>query len=163
MAHTKLLHPSDGLPITLHNTGESLLFKVTQDDSDGRFDYVVGTVNYLGGPPMHIHIEEDEVMHILEGQLTFKVGDETVEASAGDVLFVPRGVPHAFVNLQQTPARLAGLCIPSRLAQFLADMAEVPPGPPDPQKMAEIGRRHGVIPAGPPLAVTLGLLQQHAG
>ena len=49
------------------------------------------------GPRLHHHVYE-EVFVILEGQATYTVGSETVEARAGQVLIVQPGVPHKFVN-----------------------------------------------------------------
>lgn len=46
--------------------------------------------------PMHVHVREDETFVILDGSATFVVGGRTIEATAGDVLFGPRGVPHAY-------------------------------------------------------------------
>ncbi len=50
------------------------------------------------GPELHRH-PYPEVFVILEGQVTFTVGDETIDASAGDIVIVPTGQPHRFVNL----------------------------------------------------------------
>ena len=49
------------------------------------------------GPRLHRHPYE-EVFVIQEGTATFTAGDETIEASAGQVVVVPGGVPHKFVN-----------------------------------------------------------------
>jgi len=50
-----------------------------------------------GGPRLHRHPYE-EVFVVQEGDVTFTVGDETVEATGGQVVVVPAGVPHKFVN-----------------------------------------------------------------
>ncbi|MEM8753588.1 MAG: cupin domain-containing protein [Pseudomonadota bacterium] len=55
------------------------------------------------GPPLHVH-EYDELFIIREGRARFTVGDETIEAEAGDIVFGPAKVPHKFVNLG--PGRL---------------------------------------------------------
>lgn len=49
------------------------------------------------GPRLHRHTY-DEVFIVLEGSVTFTVGDETVVASAGDTVVGPANVPHRFVN-----------------------------------------------------------------
>ena len=48
------------------------------------------------GPPLHIHLHQDEVFMILEGEFVFQVGTERVAASADDVVFGPRNVPHTY-------------------------------------------------------------------
>lgn len=49
------------------------------------------------GPRLHTHAY-DEVFVILEGTATFRVGKETVEVRAGDVVIGPANVPHGFTN-----------------------------------------------------------------
>jgi quercetin dioxygenase-like cupin family protein len=49
------------------------------------------------GPGLHHH-PYTETFIIEEGQATFTVGDDTIEARAGDILVAPAEVPHAFVN-----------------------------------------------------------------
>jgi quercetin dioxygenase-like cupin family protein len=55
-------------------------------------------------PKLHIH-PYAEVFVVQDGELTFTVGDATIEASGGQIVIVPAGVPHAFVNLSKAPAR----------------------------------------------------------
>ena len=50
-----------------------------------------------GGPKLHTHPYE-EVFVVVEGSVTFTAGDEVIEASGGQVVVVPAGVPHKFVN-----------------------------------------------------------------
>jgi mannose-6-phosphate isomerase-like protein (cupin superfamily) len=49
------------------------------------------------GPELHKHAY-DEVFVVQEGQLTFTAGDATIEAASGQIVVVPAGVPHKFVN-----------------------------------------------------------------
>ena len=50
-----------------------------------------------GGPDLHTH-PYAEVFVIQEGEVTFTVGEETIEAKDGQILVVPAGVPHKYVN-----------------------------------------------------------------
>jgi mannose-6-phosphate isomerase-like protein (cupin superfamily) len=54
---------------------------------------------------LHVHHEDDEAWLVLAGRLGFRVGDETVEAGAGESVLVPRGTPHSYWNAQAEPAR----------------------------------------------------------
>ena len=56
-------------------------------------------------PPWHVHHEEDEIFHVLAGELRFKVGDRTILVRAGDTLNAPRGVPHGFRVVSPEGAR----------------------------------------------------------
>ena len=55
------------------------------------------------GPPLHLH-PYDEVFIIRTGRARFTIGNETIEAEAGDILLGPAEVPHKFENLG--PGRL---------------------------------------------------------
>ena len=56
------------------------------------------------GPGLHKH-DYDELFIIQEGQATFVAGDEEREVHAGDIVVVPAGVPHRFVNSGDGPLR----------------------------------------------------------
>jgi quercetin dioxygenase-like cupin family protein len=49
------------------------------------------------GPSLHTH-PYAEVFIVQEGHLTFILGDETIEAMAGQIVIAPAGVPHKFTN-----------------------------------------------------------------
>jgi mannose-6-phosphate isomerase-like protein (cupin superfamily) len=49
------------------------------------------------GPILHVH-PYDEVFVVQEGNLTFTVGEATVEAESGHIVVAPAGTPHKFVN-----------------------------------------------------------------
>jgi quercetin dioxygenase-like cupin family protein len=49
------------------------------------------------GPPyMHVHYEDDEAWHVLEGTVTFKFVDRTIDVTKGSTVFVPAGVVHTY-------------------------------------------------------------------
>ena len=50
-----------------------------------------------GGTPLHVHHNEDETFYVLEGEVTVQVGDERIDLNAGDYLFGPRGIAHAYI------------------------------------------------------------------
>ena len=56
------------------------------------------------GPKLHKHPYE-EVFVVQEGSVTFTAGDDIIEASGGQVVVVPAGVPHKFVNSGTTRLR----------------------------------------------------------
>lgn len=55
--------------------------------------------------PAHVHHSDDECWYVLDGRLGFRLGDEEIEAGAGDAVFVPAGTPHAYWNAQNGPTR----------------------------------------------------------
>ena len=69
-----------------------------------------------GGPVLHTHPYE-EVFVTLEGEATFTVGDATIEASAGQIVVAPAGVPHKFVNSGSGPLRQVDIHPSGRIQQ----------------------------------------------
>ena len=49
------------------------------------------------GSPLHVHSREDEWFYVIEGELTFWVGGESIVAPAGTFVFGPGGIPHTFI------------------------------------------------------------------
>lgn len=102
-----------------------------------------------GGPPPHIHHREDEWFFVLEGEITFTVDGKTFTAKAGSFVAGPRGVPHAFKNLGNAPARMLIHVTPPGFEQFMAEFAVSVPSfdaPPAPVTPADIERLLVVAP-----------------
>lgn len=68
--------------------------------------YVTETVGE--GPKLHVH-PYDEVFTITEGRARFTVGNQVIDAEAGDIVFGPANIPHGYQNLG--PGRLDSLNI----------------------------------------------------
>lgn len=73
---------------------------------------------------LHVHHADDEAWHILEGTLTFRFRDRTVEAPAGTTVFVPAGVAHTFYEAIG-PTRYLIIMTP-RLRELIAALHEAP-------------------------------------
>jgi len=84
------------------------------------------------GSPVHTHRNEDEWSFVLEGEVGIEVGGETWAAGPGDLLLKPRGVPHAFWNATDAPARLLEVITPSGFEGYFARLAEVLRAGPEP-------------------------------
>jgi mannose-6-phosphate isomerase-like protein (cupin superfamily) len=114
------------------------------------------------GSPMHTHRDEDEYSVVLEGQVGAQIGAQTVVAGPGDVLVKPRGVPHAFWNPADQPARLLEIISPAGFEGYFAGLGEIfaGQGPRDPGRMAELADRYGLdldLASIPRLAAAHGL------
>jgi mannose-6-phosphate isomerase-like protein (cupin superfamily) len=109
------------------------------------------------GPALHVHSREDEAAYVIEGIMTFRVGEEAFEAGAGTLVWLPRRVPHTFANLSDQPAWVFGAITPAGLEGMFAEQAAyfaTLTGPPDESRIDEIGARWGVTLLGPPLRAT---------
>lgn len=107
------------------------------------------------GPSLHVHTREDEAAYVIEGVLSFIVGDRRFDAGPGSLVWLPRDVPHTFANLSDEPVWTLGVTTPAglegmfkRQGEYFASLT----GPPDPDVVAAIGRDYGVTVVGPPLA-----------
>ena len=81
-----------------------------------------GSLPGFGGPPLHHH-DFDETFYVIEGELTFQLGDELFTRKAGELAFAPRGVPHTYANLSAAPTRHLIVCTPAGFERYFARMA----------------------------------------
>lgn len=70
-------------------------------------------------PPHHIHADEDEVWIVLDGEVSFFVGDQRLDLQTGQIAFGPRGVPHSYLVRSET-ARLAVAFTPSCVEEWFS-------------------------------------------
>jgi quercetin dioxygenase-like cupin family protein len=73
---------------------------------------------------LHLHRDSDEIAWVLEGEFTFKIGDEATTGGPGTCAFIPRNVPHAWKNSGHTPGRLVWLMTPACAGKFIEEMVE---------------------------------------
>jgi quercetin dioxygenase-like cupin family protein len=89
-----------------------------------------------GGPPLHHH-DFDETFYVLDGELTFQLGDEVSRAAAGTLVFAPRGSHHTLANHGTQPARYLLVITPPGFERYFdrlsAELTGDPP-PPESQK-----------------------------
>ena len=115
--------------------------------TDGRFSLVEHPLAPRAlGAPVHTHRNEDEYSLVLEGTIGIEIGGEAFEATAGDFVVKPRGIPHAFWNPTDTPARLLELIVPGGFERYFAELGQSlgRPGPPDLAALGELGSRYGL-------------------
>ena len=135
----------------LNILGIPMLIRIHGRDTGGTLSVVESHDLPGGGPPPHIHHREDETFQILEGDYEFMVGGKTILAKPGTTLFAPRGVPHTYRYLGQTPGRLMCTITPSGFEGFfeevdalnLQQQQDIP-------RVLEIGRKYGLEFLPPP-------------
>ena len=153
MAEARVVRSGEG-----ENYGADM-FRFKQGSlTGGRFDFLVGEVGYLIGPPLHVHRDQDDTFLVLEGILTLQVGEESIELHSGDFATVPPGVPHTFDNIRkdQPPVKVVNMMTPGGLDAMFSDQAAMS-ALRDPSKGDELWEHHGVRVVGPPLKQKLGL------
>ena len=110
------------------------------------------------GSPLHVHSREDEWFYVIEGELTFWVGGETIVAPAGSFVFGPKGIPHTFL-VSSEEARFLLVAEPAGFEEFMravgepAQRLEIPPAatePPDVAGLTAVAATFGIEITGPP-------------
>jgi quercetin dioxygenase-like cupin family protein len=110
--------------------------KATAADTGGQMTIVEVTEHPGAEAPLHVHHRDDEGFWILEGDVTFEVGDETIEASAGDYVFGPRDIPHRF-TVGDRGCRMLFIMVPGGMEDLIRATSEPAPTralPPLPEK-----------------------------
>ncbi len=145
--------------------GEALWFmgclavvKSSSETTGGRVAVIEHLASQGAGSPLHVHHREDEWFYVLEGELTFWVGGEVIDAPARSFVFGPRDVPHTFV-VASPEARFLLVTEPAGFEGFMRALAEparsltIPPAPDGPPDMAAVlatAAEHGIEILGPP-------------
>lgn len=141
-----LRKPNEGRTIAV--VGDIYRFLATGDETDGKYAMFDAIVPPGGGPPPHIHSREEESFLILEGEITFTVGDEQVVATAGTFANMPVGSLHSFKNATDQTARMIISVAPAGLEMMFLEVGvpvKLGETPPPPTK-AEIERLLAVAP-----------------
>lgn len=104
--------------------GDLYRFLVTGAETAGAYFAMEAIVPPGGGPPPHIHTNEDETFYIVEGSSEFLLGKERISAGPGDFVSVPRGEVHCFHNASDAVARLILTFTPAGMEHFFAETLE---------------------------------------
>lgn len=130
---------------TFNLLGHAITTVFTKQTTEGHY-YVFEVVTPPGfGLPPHIHEHEDELIHVLEGELEIILGDEKILAKAGDHILFPRQVVHAFQNPGSKAAKAVFTVVPGgNFEDFFNKLAALPPGPPDMPKIIAIFAEYGM-------------------
>ena len=98
---------------------------------------------------LHLHRDSDEIAWVLEGEFTFKIGEEVTTGGAGTCAFLPRNVPHAWKNCGTTTARALFLYTPAAAGRYIEEMLE--PAPSDAERDARLRKHHWEVVGPNPL------------
>ena len=131
-------------------------FLLTGDDSNGNdsvFEFFVPVGQKLAAPA-HKNDAYEEILYGIEGVLTWTVDGTPIEVGPGQALCIPRGAVHRFDNLGNEDVKQLVIITPAIMGPaYFRESAEVigaaKGGPPDPAKMMEVFRRHGMTLATP--------------
>jgi len=111
-------------------------------------------------PPLHVH-DEDEIWHVLDGEMLIRVGDIDHNVTAGQSLLGPRGVPHTY-RVLSAEARWLVVTAKGGFERFVRSFSRpaeagdlpapsAPPSPEEAEAFAAACRPYGIELVGPPL------------
>jgi quercetin dioxygenase-like cupin family protein len=125
--------------------GSKIRILLGKAQTGGVFTVVEDVTPPGGGPPPHVHRNEDEAFVVLEGEMEFLAGDRWVRAGAGFSFFAKRGIPHTFRNAGSSPSRMLVTIAPSGFEEFFVEVDRMSAsGPPTPDQLVELGKRYGL-------------------
>lgn len=149
-----------------HDEGEAIWFlgqltivRASADTTAGRVSVIEHLSPPGSGSPLHLHSREDEWFYVIEGELTFWVGGQVIEAPAGSFVYGPRGIAHTFLVSSDAPARFLLVTEPGGFDGFVRAVGEpaqsltIPPppeAPPSLEPLVALAADYGVEILGPP-------------
>jgi quercetin dioxygenase-like cupin family protein len=142
--------PGEGKAIAV--VGDVYRFLATGDETDGRYAMFEAVVAPGGGPPPHIHSREEESFYVLEGEITFQVGDQQIVAKAGTFANMPVGSLHSFRNNTDKMVRMIICVAPAGLEKMFMEVGQPvafgqqaqPPSPAEVEKLLAIAPTYGI-------------------
>ena len=154
---TPLVHgPGQGR--ALWHFGALMQFKALMSETNGQFWALEGLADRHMAVPLHAHSREEKIWYVLEGEIVFTIGDETLTAGPGTFAYIPRNVPHTF-QVRSDTARWFGFGVPAGLDRWFfetgvpAETLTLPPPPTSPPDVAAIVaslQAYGTETLGPP-------------
>ena len=143
--------PNEGHTISV--VGDVYRFMATSEDTNGKYAMWEAIVPPGGGPPPHVHSREEESFYILEGEISFQIGEERVVATAGMFANMPVGTPHSFKNESNQPAKMIISIAPAGLEEMFFEFgvplpegstSALPPTKDEIEKLLAIAPKYGI-------------------
>jgi quercetin dioxygenase-like cupin family protein len=126
--------------------------KVSGKDTGSELSIFEYHGNEKGGPPLHLHHFQDEIFYIADGEYLFQCSDEKYKLGAGDMIFLPREIPHTWAQLTERGKLLYFFQPSGKMEEFFRALSGYP-GAPGPTEGEDLFTRHDMKIVGPPLSV----------
>ncbi len=151
MSFNITLGPGEGKAVWV--PGHQVTRNVNGEETAGAYSLL--EVLIVGeGPPQHIHRAEEEAFYVLEGVVNFKRGEETVQATAGAFVLIPRGTNHTVWNVGETPAKLLAIFSPPGVEEYFIETGDPDKEPETDayiEKAMAVADKYNLEITGPPL------------
>jgi mannose-6-phosphate isomerase-like protein (cupin superfamily) len=138
-----LSRPQDGR--VLHAFGQEAHVLISSEQTADAFCLIRFFIGPSNATPPHLHENEDETFIIEAGEVEVKRGGEMLSGKPGEVIYLPKEVPHAPQTSGERSLQVLVLCVPGGFDRFFAECAEeFKQSRPDPRKLEEIAARYGI-------------------
>ena len=116
-----IFRPAGTAP-AVYGPGDLYNLLATGEETGNAFFQFEAVVPKGGGPPPHVHRNEDESFYVVSGRLEILLGTSLHEAMAGDFVFVPRGTVHRFKNVGNETAVQLVTFVPAGMDKFFKEV-----------------------------------------
>lgn len=141
-ANPKIVENSEG---KVYNViGDIQTHKLVGSDTGNQIVEWVDDVEPGVGIPPHIHTKEDEIFRVIKGQVEILIDSQTIILEEGDIAFAPKNMAHSWKVVGTEKAKMITSAFPAGIEYMFAELSDLPPGPPNFEKVAEICGRHGI-------------------
>lgn len=138
----KIIKDSEG--VVLNVIGDMQTHKLIGSDTGNQIVEWVDNVEPGVGIPPHIHTKEDEIFRVIKGQIEIMVDGKTTILNEGDVAFAPKKIPHSWKVVGTEKAKMITSAFPAGIEHMFIELAKLPEGPPNFEKVSEICAKHGI-------------------
>jgi len=152
--HTPITNPprpsvarlADIEPITWSGK-EAARFLLRAEDTGGRFSYYQVVVPAGEGSLLHLHKQMDETFHVVDGEFEIVIGPDAYNATAGTVVYGPRGIAHSFRNVGDREGTMLCVTTPGGIERFFEELSLLIHSVPPPQwsQLHELAARHQIV------------------
>lgn len=105
--------------------GRPTTFKLLSEQTGDSIAVFTEEVPIGAGTPVHIHPTSDEVIYLLAGEFTFKIGEQITKGCAGTFVFIPRGKAHTWRNTGREPGKAVYIFTPAEGAKFFEALSRL--------------------------------------
>jgi mannose-6-phosphate isomerase-like protein (cupin superfamily) len=130
-----------------------LATKLSAEDTGGALFVFEHRNMAKGGPPRHVHHNQDEWFYVVQGEFAVEVGENKYRLKPGDSMFAPRAVPHAWAHISDGPGTMLTIASPAGTFETFMRDTTTHQALPTQAEIAKAFASHDMTVVGPPLAV----------
>lgn len=144
LSHVEPKIIKDGKGKVLNVLGDIQTHKLLGSETDNQIVEWVDDVEPGVGIPPHVHTQEDEIFRVIRGKVEIMVNGKATVLNEGDIAFAPKNVVHSWKVVGTEKAKMITSAFPAGIEKMFNALSELPPGPPDFEKVAKICGEHGI-------------------